>query len=100
MRDASAVQSHLGVEKVLPIEHCGSVLASCQPRRSPQSAGNLSTDGQFRSKQVQVRANLMLQQFTEAEAGDSAQALCQFCREQPSSGEPLRWIALASAVLP
>jgi hypothetical protein len=42
----------------------------------------------------------MLQQFTEAEAGDRAQALCQFCREQQSSGEPLRWIALASAVLP
>jgi hypothetical protein len=38
----------------------------------------------------------MLQQFTKAEAADSAQALCQFCREQQSSGEPLRWIAGAN----
>jgi hypothetical protein len=30
------------------------------------------------------------------EAADSAQALCQFCREQQSSSEPLRWIARAN----
>jgi hypothetical protein len=35
----------------------------------------------------------MLQQFTKAEAGDRAQALCEFWREQQSSSEPLRWIA-------
>jgi hypothetical protein len=66
-----------------------------KPRRSPQPLGSLSTDGQFR-KQVQVRADLMLQQFTKAEAADNAQQLCQFCREQQSSSEPLRWIAGAN----
>jgi len=38
----------------------------------------------------------MLQQFAKAEAAESAQALCQFCREQQSSSEPLRWIAGAN----
>jgi hypothetical protein len=38
----------------------------------------------------------MLQKFAKVEVSESAQALCQFCREQQSSSEPLRWIAGAN----
>src|ERR1700683_1218338 len=39
----------------------------------------------------------MLQQFTKVETADSAQALCQFCREEQRSSEPLRWITRANS---
>jgi hypothetical protein len=39
----------------------------------------------------------MLQQFTKVETADSAQALCQFCREEQHSSEPLRWITRANS---
>src|ERR1700734_843360 len=39
----------------------------------------------------------MLQQFTKVETADSAQALCQFCREEQRSSEPRRWITRANS---